>query len=70
MTPTPPLNRIEMRAWAQNFRANLTFARKYRDIWPAMHERWVLRAGQSLAEAIRARDEQPIPHSALRTPHS
>ena len=55
-----PINRIEMRAWAQNFRANLQFARKYRDTFPAMHERWVLRAGQSLAEAIRARDDQPV----------
>lgn len=70
MKTKPPLNRVKMRAWAQNFRANLQFARKYRDTFPAMHERWVLRAGQSLAEAIRARDDQPIPHSAIRNPQS
>ena len=60
-----PPNRVLMRAWAINFRGALAFARHYREHQPALHERWLLRAGQHIAEAIRERDSAPAPSSPL-----
>lgn len=45
-----------MRAYAKMYRDNLNFARHYREHNPSVHERWCVRAGLLLAEAIRERE--------------
>jgi hypothetical protein len=47
--------RSNMRAYAKMYRDALLFARRYREYNPTVFERWCVRAGMHLAEAIRER---------------
>jgi hypothetical protein len=55
-TKTPPSNRAIMRQYAMNFRLARQFALGFRDYHPALHEKWLLRAGRSVEKAVEARD--------------
>jgi len=48
--------KTNMRLYARLYRESLAFARGYRDYDPPVYERWCVRAGIHLAEAIRERN--------------
>lgn len=48
--------RINMRAYAKMYRDALAFARRYQEYNRPVFERWCVKAGLHLAEAIRERN--------------
>ena len=58
MTAEQKLSRAIVRAYAKLYRDALKFGRRYREYNPAVYEKWCVKAGMHLAEAVRERDSQ------------